>query len=181
MFVHAPPSELVVGQPDVAVIAAQALGGETLVFGVRAMIALALLTSVSAMILAGPRVYARMAEDGVFPRFLKFQESTPKVAIAIQAMLAIVVVWISSLQDLLSYLGFTLSLSSAGAVACVFKLPKRVGLGAKIAAFIYVIMTLLIASLAASRSPWPSLAGTLTIGSGLLVYWIMRGFGRNPQ
>ncbi len=174
VFVYAPELSQVVGQADVAVIAAEAIGGELLVTMVRAIIALALLTSVSSMIVAGPRVYACMAEDGVFPQVMRLRDGVPKGAIVIQALLAVVVVWISSLQDLLSYLGFTLSLSSAGAVACLFVLHRQsdreVSLVARIAAIVYVMMTVGIAMLAASRSWWPSIAGGLTVASGMLAY-----------
>jgi APA family basic amino acid/polyamine antiporter len=177
VFVHAPALEQVIGQADVAVFAAEALGGKRLVFIVRGIIALALLTSVSSMILAGPRVYARMADDRVLPDRLRLRDGVPRGAIVLQSMLAIVVVWISSLQDLLSYLGFTLSLSSAGAVACVFVIHfrdnSRVSIVRRVAAVVYVVMTVFIAVFAAWRAPWPSVAGLGTLASGLLVYYLL--------
>ena len=75
------------------------------------------------MIMIGPRVYAKMADDGVFPRALRFSGDVPGVAIWLQAGLAIVVVWVSGLRELLSYLGFTLGLGTAATVATVFVFP----------------------------------------------------------
>ena len=42
------------------------------------LVALALFTSISAMVMAGPRVYARMAEDGLFPRRLGVAKEVPR-------------------------------------------------------------------------------------------------------
>ena len=71
-FVYLPPFEAVVGKADVAAAAAQAIGGDTAALGIRAVTVLALITSVFSLVMAGPRVYARMAEDGVFPQFFRF-------------------------------------------------------------------------------------------------------------
>ena len=74
VFVYAPAPEAIAQQQDVAARAAFALGGEPLALAVRVIIVVALLTSVSAMVMAGPRVYARMAEDGVLPAIFRMRE-----------------------------------------------------------------------------------------------------------
>ena len=58
----------IAGKAEVGAIAADAIGGPRLRQAVSVLVALALFTSISAMVMAGPRVYARMAEDGLFPR-----------------------------------------------------------------------------------------------------------------
>jgi APA family basic amino acid/polyamine antiporter len=73
IFVYLAPYEAIAGREDVAAIAAQSIGGESLALLVRAIIALSLLTSVFAMVMIGPRVYAKMAEDKVFPPFFAFR------------------------------------------------------------------------------------------------------------
>ena len=77
------------------------------------------------MVMAGPRVYARMADDGVFPGFFRMGREVPGRAVLLQAALAIFVVWLSGLADLLSYVGFTLGLSSAGAVAGLLVVGRK--------------------------------------------------------
>ncbi|TAJ94529.1 MAG: amino acid permease [Gammaproteobacteria bacterium] len=179
-FVLAPEAETIAGRGDVAAVAAAYLGGDALAGLVRAIIILALATSVSAMIMAGPRVYARMADDGLLPRCLGLRESAaPGLATALQALLAIVVVWISSLRELLSYLGMTLSISAAVTVGSLFILVKRTpGSGASLpgypwAPMIYVSFTLLFVALAALRTPVQMLAALLTILSGVAVYLLL--------
>ncbi len=128
IFVYTPHPDAIVGRPDVAAIAAQSFGGTGAAQLVRVAIGFALLSSVSSMILAGPRVYAKMADDGVLPRFLKADKTLPRGAIALQVLLAILVVLISDLRTLLSYLGFTLSLTAAATVASLYLMraaPER--------------------------------------------------------
>ena len=67
IFVFAPVPASIAFQQDVAAVAAEVLGGEGLALLVRLIIIVALFTSVSAMVMIGPRVYARMAEDGLMP------------------------------------------------------------------------------------------------------------------
>jgi len=102
VFVFAPAPEMIAYREDVAAITAGVLGGDILVAVVRLIISVALFTSVSAMVMIGPRVYAKMADDGLMPRVLQFKGEVPAAAIAMQALLAIIVVWISTLRDLLS-------------------------------------------------------------------------------
>jgi amino acid transporter len=125
IFVLLPPFAAVAGEEDVAAVAARAVGGEPMAAAVRAVVALALFTSISAMVMVGPRVYARMADDGLMPAAMRFRGETPTTAVLAQAALAIVVVWIAGLRELLSYLGFTLGLSTAATVAALFVVVRR--------------------------------------------------------
>jgi hypothetical protein len=50
------------------------------------------------MIMVGPRVYAKMAEDKVFPNVFRFQGDVPRAAIALQAVAGILVVAFSTLK-----------------------------------------------------------------------------------
>ncbi|MBF8269337.1 MAG: APC family permease [Gammaproteobacteria bacterium] len=179
IFVFAPDPAAVSFKEDVAVIAASVLGGESLAKVIRAIIIVALFTSLSAMVMIGPRVYAQMAEDGLMPGALKFTRDAPHGAIIMQALLAIVVVWITSLRELLSYLGFTLGISAAATVASLFVLVRRnPALAVQLPAYpwaplVFICFTLLFAGLAAFRNPWEMLAAILTILTGILLYFIL--------
>jgi basic amino acid/polyamine antiporter, APA family len=103
-------------------------------FGAGAANAIAIFTivslsaSISAMTLAGPRVYYAMAQDGLFlpaaasvhPRY-----RTPAAAIVAQGLWSAVLVLCGSLSQLVSYTGFAVVLFSAVAVSCVFVLRRR--------------------------------------------------------
>jgi len=123
IFLYAADPENIRGVQDVGAVAAQAIGGDGLATLIRVVVSFALLSSVSSMVLAGPRVYAKMADDGVFPKLLNTSSDTrqtaPVAAIWLQVILAAVVTYFSTLKSLLDYLGFTLSVSAAITVACV--------------------------------------------------------------
>ena len=177
-FVYLPPFEAVVGREDVAAAAAQAIGGSPAAFAIRFVTVVALITSVFSLVMAGPRVYARMADDGVFPGFFRFGGAgAPTAAIMAQAGLAILLIVVSDLRGLLSYLGFTLSVSAALTVASLFLVARREGRAAVAVwgypytpAF-YVLATLILAAIAGRRSPVELLTMIITLVSGSLVYY----------
>jgi amino acid transporter len=180
VFVLVPTFASAVGQEDIAAVAAQAAGGDAMANAVRLVIALALFTSVSAMVMIGPRVYAKMADDGLFPAALRIKGETPTAAIIMQGVIAAIVVWITGLRELLSYLGFTLGLSTAATVAALFVIVRREPVSARAlpgypwAPALFVLFTLLFAALAATVNPWEMLAALITIASGGLLYLIFR-------
>lgn len=180
VFVLAPSPAAVSFKEDVAAIAAASLGGDFLANIIRTIIAIALFTSISAMIMIGPRVYAQMAEDELLPGALKYTRHTPDISIAMQALLAIIVVWITGLRELLSYLGFTLGLSTAATIASLFVIVRRnPEVAERLPGYpwvpaVFVSFTLLFAGIAATRNPWEMLAALLTILSGVVMYYIFR-------
>jgi APA family basic amino acid/polyamine antiporter len=127
VFLYAAPAEQLAGRPEVAAIAAEALGGRPMQLAMSALVALALVTSISSITMAGPRVYARMAEEGVMPRHLRAGDDSPAAAVALQVAVAVALVWLTPLRELLGTIGFTLGLSTAATVAGLLLLRKREG------------------------------------------------------
>ncbi len=127
LYVYAIPVDEMRSMPNVAEAAATAL------FGLRAsfttpLIILALLGAVSAMTIAGPRVYFAMARDGAFlPAFARIHPrfQTPAFAIALQASWSIVLVLLGGFEQILMYTGFAVVLSSGAAVAGLFLTRDR--------------------------------------------------------
>jgi len=181
-FVYLPSFDAVVGRQDVAAAAAQAIGGDSAALAIRVIIVIALVTSVFSLIMAGPRVYARMAEDGVLPGIFRFSGTqAPTAAILGQAALAILLISLSDLRGLLGYLGFTLSISAALSVASLFIIARREGRAAisvpgyPFTPLFYVIVTLVLAGMAGSREPMQLLAAVVTIVSGSVMYFAIKG------
>lgn len=173
IFVLAPPVDLIAGRADIAAVSAGWLAGETVASTVRAIIAVALFTSVSSMMMAAPRVYAKMAEDGLLPGWLGVTGGVPRMAVGVQVALALILVFVTSLRDLLSYLGLTLSLSAACSVACLFlpSIRRRLPLGGSILPpAIYVGFTLVAATVLAIESPRQIVATVATFAAGALIY-----------
>jgi len=184
IFVFAPLPGDIAFKQDVAALAALALAGEPLANVMRGIIILALFTSVSAMVMAGPRVYAQMAADGLMPAILRFRGQVPASAIAMQTALAILLVWTTGLRELLSYLGFTLGLSAALTVTSLFVALRRSRVppadlpGYPWAPLVFIISTLTFAGLAAIKNPAEMLAALITILSAVILYLL---FGRTHQ
>jgi APA family basic amino acid/polyamine antiporter len=161
------------------------------IFGVAAGNAIALFTivslcaSISAMTLAGPRVYYAMARDGVFlpaaatvhPRF-----HTPAVAIVAQGLWSGVLVSSASLSQLVSYTGFAVVLFSAVAVAAVFVLRRREpeaprpfrAWGYPWAPATFVVASALMLVNEIMRNGITALAGLAVIAAGVPLYFIFQ-------
>lgn len=92
------------------------------------VIIVALLGAISAMTIAGPRVYFSMSRDAIFPPIFSRTSrryGTPAFAIWLQALLAIVFVCCGKFEQILMYTGFAIVLSSCIAVAGLFRVRWR--------------------------------------------------------
>jgi len=180
VFLYAAPVSALVGRIEIGAIAAEAIGGAGLQNVVSVLIALALFTSVLSMIMAGPRVYARMAKDGLFPRLFAVKGEVPRAAVALQAGLAIIVLWNTKLAELLGYIGFTLGLSAAATVCGLLMLRLREGAarvpipGYPYIPGMFILATLAAAAFMATLRPWEAGIGLVTIAMGLPLYSLIR-------
>jgi APA family basic amino acid/polyamine antiporter len=180
IFVFAAPASQITAPDKIVQVAATAaawIGGDSFALFVRGVIVVSLATSVSALVMSGPRVYAKMADDGFFPAWFRFKNRPPVVAIWFQAMLAITVVSITTLKDLLGYLGLTLSVCSALTISMLFVLRYRKQIDHLplwgIPATFYVVATLTLAVLYAIEKPQQTMAVVITILIGFVLYpWI---------
>jgi len=144
-----------------------------------------LAASISAMILAGPRVYFAMARDGVFvraagrvhPRF-----HTPVAAIVAQGIWSSVLVLSGTLSQLVTYTGFAVVLFAGLAVCALFVLRRRdpsaarpfAALGYPWAPAIFVVASAVMVGNEAWRNPVPTIAGLALIAAGVPVYYAIR-------
>jgi len=107
-------------------IVAQDLLGE---LGARAMslgIAAIMVSSSSAMLLVGPRVYAEMARDGFLPSFLRGAPgSPPRAAVVLQGALAIALLYMHSVGELLGNVAGILVFFSALVAVGLFTVRRR--------------------------------------------------------
>ena len=189
IFIYGASPQATSGQADVAAVAAKAIGGEALANLIRVIVSIATLSSVSSMLIAGPRVYAKMADDGVFPRWFQASQrqgfKVPVKSIWLQVVLACIIVYFSNIKDQLDYLGFTLSVSAALTVACIFWTQRESEswkdrrLAISIAA-VYVSVTIGLAILSVSDRPLQLWGFTATIFSGVILYSGMKWIGRRP-
>jgi amino acid transporter len=178
VFLHSAPPEALAGKAEVAAIAAQALGGAPLRAAVTALVALALFTSISSMVMAGPRVYQQMARDGVVPRLFAGGDEVPGAAVALQVALAIGVVWVSTLVQLLGAIGFALGVSASATVVGLMVLRVREGAervpipGYPWIPGLFVTVNLGAALLMASREPLRAAVAFAVLAAGVAAYGV---------
>jgi APA family basic amino acid/polyamine antiporter len=154
-------------------------------YGVGALLAgftiVSIAASISAMVIAGPRVYYAMAQDGLFfkaaatvhPRF-----RTPAVAILGQSLWSALLVLSGTFRQLVEYTGFAVVLFAGIAVLALFRLrqlePHADRLfkawGYPVAPAIFVAFSLVMVVNAIYRAPGPSLAGVAVIAAGIPLY-----------
>ena len=142
--------------------------------------------SISAMVLAGPRVYYAMARDGCFlaaASRVHPRQRTPMLAIAAQCVWSAILVLSGTLADLVAYTGFAVVLFAAVAVFALFVLRRRDprahrpfrALGYPVLPAIFIAASVAIVINEIWNNPGPSLAGLAVITAGFPLYWI---FGR---
>ena len=176
VFLRAVPVAELSGELEVGRIAAQALGGKLWAEGVTALIALALATSVSSMVMAGPRVYARMAGDGYLPAWLTCAGGAPRAAIFFQLAVALAMLWSATYEKLLTYIGVTLSVSTAATVVGLMRLRRREGPTLKVPGWpwvpgLFVASVVWMVAFTVWRRPLESAMGLATLGLGWVVWW----------
>ena len=130
VFLYAVTPDAMAVDPDnqpVGAIAARALFGTHAGDLLSSLIAIALMSAVSAMMMAGPRVYATMAADHALPSPLArySKRGVPSVAVIVQCVLAIGFVIISDPESLIRLVGFTLAIFAALTVGAVFVFRSR--------------------------------------------------------
>ncbi len=187
VFLYAAPVEDLAGRADIAMVAAVAIGGEWLGAATSLLVVLALFTSISAMVMAGPRVYAKMAEDGVFPAWLGVGDSVPIRAVVFQGAAAIAVLWSANLVEVLGYVGFLLGLSAAATVAALIRLRRRKGRqeipipGDPWVPVGFVVSMLLISILMAVRDPAAAAIALATVAAGVPLYLVLHRRATMPD
>jgi APA family basic amino acid/polyamine antiporter len=133
VFLYAVPSDTLAGLPgsgpviEVGDAAARQLFGGRAAALVTSVIALAMVSGVSAMMIAGPRICAAMAADGALPGPLGrySRRGVPTVAVVAQAALGILFLLVGDLGQLIRFVGFMLAIFAALTVGAVFVLRRR--------------------------------------------------------
>jgi len=147
------------------------------------LISIALLSSLSAFVLIGPRIYFAMAKDRMFFPFasrIHPRYKVPGRSILIQGAIAAVMVLIGSFEQLLVYIGFALNIFPWLAIAGLFIARKqRIGEknAFKVWGYPYVPLFFLTASLFLMiinylNRPLESTAAVLTVLAGIPCYFL---------
>lgn len=182
VFFYAVPSDVLAAPVfEVGDVAAKALFGDTAGNLVTSVIALALVSSVSAMIMAGPRVYAAMATDRALPRALAHhnKRGVPLAAVITQGVLATLFCVIGDPDVLIRFVGFTLAIFAALTVSAVFVMRRRGKhaayrtFGYPVTPIAFIALSVWIAGSQIYNRPKESLAIAVVLALGGLFYVLM--------
>ncbi|MEZ5332841.1 MAG: amino acid permease [Thermoanaerobaculia bacterium] len=159
-----------------------ALGGT--VFALAVIVSVA--GSLAAILLMLPRLYPAMAGDGLFPaRFGRLHPrfGTPATAIAVQTVLASVLVAIGSFSDIIAYFIFATVLFIAASVAGLYRLPPPAGdvfrtPARRITPAIFIGLCAVVLALLLMGRPLQAVLGLAVVSLGVPVYFVLRRAGR---
>ena len=181
-FLRAAPMSELEGRLEVGHIAAMHIFGPLGADIMGVTLAVLLVSTVSAMVLAGPRVLQVIGEDYPVFRFLEKRTPSgiPRVAILTQAALALFFIFSASFEAILVFSGFTLGLNSLLAVAGIFVLRRREpelerpyrAWGYPVTPLVYLALTSWTLAFILVDRPAQGLIGLGLIAAGLLFYWV---------
>jgi APA family basic amino acid/polyamine antiporter len=181
VFLYLVPLSAVSSGETFAAQAGEVLFGRAggLVFSL--IVIVAVLGSLSALIMSAPRVYFAMARDGLFlpsaavlhPRF-----GTPARAIAVQTLLASTLVLLSNFNQIISYFIFVVVVFIALTVAALFALRGKqpniapyLTPGYPVTPVIFLMLVALLLFLLGSNNPRQSFLGVGVVALGVPVYY----------
>jgi APA family basic amino acid/polyamine antiporter len=182
-MINAPISEMV-GQPEVAYFPAQHIFGRAGANIISMVISLLLVSSVSSMVMAGPRVIHAIGEDiKMLGFFGKLNTShIPAKAIVTQCIITLIFIATSTFEQVITYLGFTLNLFTFFTVLGIFILRKKQknntfatssfkAWGYPITTIVFLVFGLWLMIYGIIYKPTESLLGLATLGIGAIVYF----------
>lgn len=191
-FLHAAPADALMGKVEVAQAATAAafgVGGGRAVAGI---IALGLVSAISAMTWAGPRVAMVLGQD--YPRSFGFlarrgSDGIPSIAVAVQAAIALAFVAGGGFKQILVYTQFALTactfLAVLGAIvlrvrepglARPFRMPLY-----PVPAITFLAATGLTLAYSAAAQPLQAAWGTATLLAGALLYGFASRLEKSPR
>lgn len=180
LFVFAAPMSELSGRIDIAHVAATVVGGQGLALAVSGLVALALALCVSALTMTGPQVTARMAADGLLPRIFRTETGRPpRVALLFQLGLGLLALWTATFEGILTYVGFTLGISTLATIVGLCRVRLREGPSLRVPGWPWVpgLFLAFVASstvFAVVQRPFEGLIGLGTLGVGVGAYYLRR-------
>ncbi len=180
--------EAIQGQLEIGQLTAISIfgenGGELISFA----IALMLISSISAMVWAGPRVTQVMAEDhGLWQWFaVKTKGNVPLRAIWLQTAITLLLLFTGTFEQVMIYSGFVLQLFAALAVASVFVIrrKKTTSNGFRspffpIPQIIFLTLSIWVLVYLVFAQPFETALGLLNLVVGYLVYKLDVFYSKN--
>jgi len=184
VFIYLVPIERITSGETFMAQAGERLFGAPGATIMAALVVLCVLACLAALLILSPRVYYAMARDGLFFHAIaKIHPTyrTPARAIAIQAILASLLVALGTFYQIVAYFVFVAVLFLGLTVAGLFRLDSRADAGARFRVpgfpytpLVFLVMVALMLFLLASNSPRQSLWGVLVVLLGVPAFRLIR-------
>ncbi len=179
-FVYLVPLDQVTSGETFAAQAGEVLFGRAggLIFSF--IVVISVLGSITAVVMAAPRVYFAMARDGLFlpsVAVVHRRFGTPARAIALQAVLASLLVVAGSFNEIVSYFIFVVVVFIALSVAALFRFRGEDANGVRyltpgypVIPIVFLAMILVLLVLIGGNNPAQAFLGVAVVALGLPVY-----------
>ncbi len=190
VFLYAAPMSAMEGKIEIGVIVARHAFGESGGAMMGVVLATLLISTVSAMIIAGPRVLQVIGEDFRLFRLLSRRNDNdiPVVAIVVQSVVTLGFILSSTFESVLVFSGFVMGLNTFFAVAGVFILRRRNQVSDGYKTWGYPVTPLIFLVLMAwtliyilLNRPEEGIAGLLIIAIGGLLYFFTERMNRTAD
>ncbi|NJN51432.1 MAG: amino acid permease [Gammaproteobacteria bacterium] len=187
-FLAVAPMAAMAGKVEIGYVAAEHAFGPQggRIMGV--LLALLLVSTVSAMTLAGPRVLQVIGQDfAVFaPLSRTNSDGVPYVAILFQSALSLLLILTASFESILVFAGFTLGLNTLFTVAGAFIVRRRLGRQAlpfrmplyPLPPLVFIVITTWTLAYILKDRPEEGVMGLMVVATGAAVYGASRAIGR---
>jgi APA family basic amino acid/polyamine antiporter len=183
VFFYLVPLDLVTSGETFAAQAGEVLFGRAGAQVFSVIVIVAVLGSLAAIIMSAPRVYFAMARDGLFvpaAASIHPQFGTPARAIAMQALLASLLVALGSFNQIISYFIFVVVIFIAFTVAALFVLRRRqldrppyFTPAYPFTPLVFLLLVGALLFLLVSNNPKQSLLGVGVVALGIPVYYLL--------
>lgn len=190
-FLHATPIEKMAGQAEIGLIAAESILGPKggMIMGV--LISFGLVSTISAMTWAGPRVTAAIGRDyGRFQLLARVNRNgVPALAVALQSGIVLLLVASASFEQLINYVQALLTISSllvvAGVVLLRIRRPDLVrpyrAWGYPLTPLVFGSVSLYVLWFQIQEKTVEFLYGLGTLALGVVVYLLLARGGRDDD
>ena len=181
IFLYSAPMDELKGVLEIGHISAAHIFGEVVGKMMSMVIAFLLLSSISAMIMAGPRIIKSMGEDLPALSFLSKSNANnvPYAAVIFQSIITVILILSGQFEKVLTFVGFSLSLFTFLTVLSIFILRARKiesngykTWGYPVTPIIFLVLNAYILFHVFYDRPTESLLGLLNVAIGGVIYFI---------
>lgn len=190
VFLYSAPMSELTGVLEIGHVSAAHIFGVTIGKLMSIIIAFLLLSSISAMIMAGPRIIKSMGEDlpmlSVLARTNK--NNVPYAAVITQSCITVLLIISAQFESVLTFVGFSLSIFTFLTVSSIFilrakKIPNTgyKTWGYPVTPILFLLLNAFTIYFVFKQKPTESLLGLLNVAIGGLIYFIGKQVSKQKQ